>query len=255
VTNFRRETQLRGNKRRTARDCFGYIQFCSVCLRELVYQPDSLPQSELQESNILLLWRLTIGAPGATCVLPDKVWFQCIQTTGLQLVKDSGNKIETTLKFLHGRINSSSQVLSVFQLILSRVGVTYRRGFGLHGCIYCALHIHNSGLQVIQRYRWSPQFTVHRYTRMRFLSLHYSYPGNGFITVCHFTSHMKSSFHSLYSATAKSIQFEAQSRQAAVSNSTLFSAAPAEHLFINIAQTRPKTQPLLLRRRVYWSVA
>jgi hypothetical protein len=34
------------------------------------------------------------------------------------------------------------------------------------------LHIHNSRLQVIQRYRWCPRFTVHRYTRTRILSLH-----------------------------------------------------------------------------------
>jgi hypothetical protein len=42
---------------------------------------------------------------------------------------------------------------------------------------------HTSELQVIQRYRWSTHFTVHSYTRTRILSLHKSYPGNGFITV------------------------------------------------------------------------
>jgi hypothetical protein len=31
---------------------------------------------------------------------------------------------------------------------------------------------HNMGLQVIQRYRYSAQFTVHRCTRTRILSLH-----------------------------------------------------------------------------------
>jgi hypothetical protein len=42
-----------------------------------------------------------------------------------------------------------------------------------------------------------PHLTLHRYTRTRVLSLHYAYPGNGFIIVCHFKSHMKSSLHRL----------------------------------------------------------
>jgi hypothetical protein len=48
---------------------------------------------------------------------------------------------------------------------------------------------HNSGLQAIQRYHLSIHITVHRYIRTRVLSLQYSYPGNGFITVFHFKSH------------------------------------------------------------------
>jgi hypothetical protein len=45
------------------------------------------------------------------------------------------------------------------------------------------IYSHNSGLQAIQRYRRCTHFTIHRYTHTRNLSLHYSYPGNGFITV------------------------------------------------------------------------
>jgi hypothetical protein len=41
----------------------------------------------------------------------------------------------------------------------------------------------NSYLQAIQRYRWCTQLTVHRYTRTRILSLHWSYPDNGIKTV------------------------------------------------------------------------
>jgi hypothetical protein len=59
------------------------------------------------------------------------------------------------------------------------------------------VHSHNSALQAIQRYRFSTHFPVHRCTSTRVLSLHLSYPGNGFIIVCHFKSHMKSSLHSL----------------------------------------------------------
>jgi hypothetical protein len=36
--------------------------------------------------------------------------------------------------------------------------------------IYCTLYIHNSGLQVVQRYCLFTHFTVHRYTRTRILS-------------------------------------------------------------------------------------
>jgi hypothetical protein len=61
--------------------------------------------------------------------------------------------------------------------------VTYKTGFGLDVWIYCTLYIHNSGLQGIQRYCYSTHFPVHRCTRIRILSLHLSYPGNGFITV------------------------------------------------------------------------
>jgi hypothetical protein len=32
-------------------------------------------------------------------------------------------------------------------IILSRVGLIYKTGFGLHDWIYCTLYIHNSGLQ------------------------------------------------------------------------------------------------------------
>jgi hypothetical protein len=69
--------------------------------------------------------------------------------------------------------------------IFTCIGVTYKTGFGLDDSIYCILYsyIHNSGLRVIERYRWSTQFTVHCYTHTRVLSLRLSYPGNGFITV------------------------------------------------------------------------
>jgi hypothetical protein len=45
------------------------------------------------------------------------------------------------------------------------------------------IHSHISGLQAIQRYRYSAHFPVHRFTRTKILSLHQSYPGNGYITV------------------------------------------------------------------------
>jgi hypothetical protein len=69
--------------------------------------------------------------------------------------------------------------------ILSRCRgcVTYKTGSGLDDLICCTLYIHNSGLQAIQRSRWSTHFTVHRYTCTRVLCFHKSYPGNGFISL------------------------------------------------------------------------
>jgi hypothetical protein len=61
--------------------------------------------------------------------------------------------------------------------------VTYKIDFGLAEKIYCTLHIQNSGLQIIQRYRYSTHFAVHRYTRITILSFHQMPAGNGFITV------------------------------------------------------------------------
>jgi hypothetical protein len=54
--------------------------------------------------------------------------------------------------------------------------VTYmgdcRRDFGLDDWGYCALCIHNSELQAVQRYRGSTHFPVRRCTGSRVLSLH-----------------------------------------------------------------------------------
>jgi hypothetical protein len=67
--------------------------------------------------------------------------------------------------------------------IVSRVGVTYRRGFWLDNWIYWHLIQNTRNYRQLQRSRWSTHFTVHRYTRARILSLHLSYPGNGIIIV------------------------------------------------------------------------
>jgi hypothetical protein len=55
-------------------------------------------------------------------------------------------------------------------------------GFGVGSLDLLTSYSHNSGLQAIQRYRWSTHFTIHCYTCTRVLSLHSSYSGNGFIT-------------------------------------------------------------------------
>jgi hypothetical protein len=68
--------------------------------------------------------------------------------------------------------------------VLSHLGVL-RDSYGLD---LLTPYLHNSRLQAIQRYRYSTHFTVHRYTRARILSLHQSYPDNGFITVSLLTS-------------------------------------------------------------------
>jgi hypothetical protein len=80
---------------------------------------------------------------------------------------------------------------------LSHVRVTYKTDFGLDDWIYCTSHIHNWGLQAIQRYRYATHFAVHRYTRTRVLSLHKLCPDNGFISLTVTAAHMQSSFHLL----------------------------------------------------------
>jgi hypothetical protein len=66
------------------------------------------------------------------------------------------------------------------------------------------IHLHSSGLQAIQRYRYSTLFPVHRYTRTRVLSLHLAVSWQGIyhsstvtsnITVT--TAHAQSSTHTL----------------------------------------------------------
>jgi hypothetical protein len=67
-----------------------------------------------------------------------------------------------------------------------------RRCFGLHYWIYWHLIHCTRDYGQLQRYHYSTHFAVHCY------SLHYSYPGNGFITDhCKFKLHIKSYFHSL----------------------------------------------------------
>jgi hypothetical protein len=62
--------------------------------------------------------------------------------------------------------------------------VTYKTGFlDFMIALLQLIHARSLGLQTIQRYRYSTHFPVHHYKRIRILSLHESYPGNGFITV------------------------------------------------------------------------
>jgi hypothetical protein len=68
------------------------------------------------------------------------------------------------------------------QLILLRAGVTIDYS-GLNDWIYWHLIHTTRNCRQLQRYRYSTHFTVHSFTRTRVLSLHYSYPGNGFISV------------------------------------------------------------------------
>jgi hypothetical protein len=57
-------------------------------------------------------------------------------------------------------------------IILSRVLVTCRRDLDLQWDLLHLTHSHSSGLQAIQRCRYSTHFPLHRYTRSRVISLH-----------------------------------------------------------------------------------
>jgi hypothetical protein len=78
---------------------------------------------------------------------------------------------------------TASVGFSLDVLVISEVGgnivtcrglrVTYRHVLDwMIGLIDTFIHSYSSGLQAIQRYRLSAQFTFHRYTRTKILRLH-----------------------------------------------------------------------------------
>jgi hypothetical protein len=87
-----------------------------------------------------------------------------------------------------GRVNTTymqfidkSNAVFIGSLIFSRVGATYKTGFGLDDWIYCTLYTQlgtrgNTALSILH-ISTSPLHT------QGFLSPHWSYPVNGFITV------------------------------------------------------------------------
>jgi hypothetical protein len=139
------------------------------------------------------------------------------------------------------------------QKILSRVGVTYKTGFGFDDSIYCTLYIHSLGLREIQRYRYSThiQFTVTH-------ALHFSVFTSRILATdlsqshCHFKSHMKSSRYSLIPFLPLSCSFQIRRLDSRLLFSTR-SRLLTMSLHNPSARTTQKTQPLLLRRRFYWS--
>jgi hypothetical protein len=156
--------------------------------------------------------------------------------------------------------------------VLSRVGVCawlIKQVLGLDDWIYCTLYIHSSGLQAIrvQPYHWHTRFTVHRHAHTRVLSLHQSYPGNGFIIVSlslqiTHRAFFSETFSCHYSATANSedsIKFLCSQAHIPAGwcpkTRLLTSFYASEHFFITTLQGTSRKQSLLLRRRVYWSVA
>jgi hypothetical protein len=101
------------------------------------------------------------------------VWFMLFLT--LHWINDSVAYPKLTCElfsFRSTRNKVSSSEVSRSATMLSRVGVTYKTGFGLDYWIYCTLYIHNSGRQAIQRYRYSTHFPLHHYAYTRVLNLH-----------------------------------------------------------------------------------
>jgi hypothetical protein len=136
-------------------------------------------------------------------------------------------------------------------------------GSGLDDLIYRHL-IHST-----RRYCWSTHFAVRRYT-LGFLVSTSRILATDFITVCHFKSHMRFTLHRLIPfmpifrncqfQRLELIQFLCSQRYIAVGWrletrlhwTTLFCWTIICNHF---ARTKQKTQPQLLRRSVYWSVA
>jgi hypothetical protein len=100
---------------------------------------------------------------------------QILPITCNKYVKNIAPQIRPPSALPHKVLNAKSD---------QHLRVTYKTSVWIGWlCSLHLIHSHNSGLQVLQRYRYSTHFTVHRYTRTRILSLHQPYSGNGFITV------------------------------------------------------------------------
>jgi hypothetical protein len=161
----------------------------------------------------------------------------------------------------------STRDLPVSSYILSRVRVTYKTGSGLNDWIYWHLirstrdYRQYSAIAVLH----TLQFTVTH-------ALGFSVFTSCILATdlsqshCHFQSHTKSSFHSLTpflplfcSCQLNSFPSSSLGRLASRTRlcsqldyrSVLCQTLPYNHF----ARTTQKTQPLLLRRRVYWSIA
>jgi hypothetical protein len=154
--------------------------------------------------------------------------------------------------------------------------VTYKKGFGLDDWIYCNLYIHNSGLQAIQRYRWSTHFNFIITHALGFSILTSRVLATDSVTVSlslqitHEVSLLQPNFFSTIlqlpipktwlksnSLLPSSYPGRLVSRNSTLHFRLLFCSVlfcwtlPYNHF----ARTTPKTQSLLLRRCVYWSVA
>jgi hypothetical protein len=136
------------------------------------------------------------------------------------------------------------------------IRVTYKTGFGLDDCIYWTLYIHTTrNYRQLERDHWSKHFTVDRYTRNRFLSLQWSCPGNGFITVslsplsCQYSAAANSEVSTRLFSAPKLISW-----QAGVSklDSTLLLSA-SEFFLITILH-RPRRKHRLLFSRIVLGV-
>jgi hypothetical protein len=117
---------------------------------------------------------------------------------------------------------------------------------------------HNSELQVIQRYRYSTYCPVHHCTSTRVLSLHFSSPSNGFMTV----SLALQITHEVYFAPPNSflaIILQLPIPKSRLDYSRLLLCTLSRLLTVPFynpsARTTQKIEPVLLRRRVYGSIA
>jgi hypothetical protein len=85
------------------------------------------------------------------------------------------------------------------QIILCRVGVTYRTGFGLDGSIYCALYIHTD--RDYRQYSAIAILHILQFTVVQALGFSAFTSGISATDLlqshCHFKSHMNSSSNSL----------------------------------------------------------
>jgi hypothetical protein len=145
---------------------------------------------------------------------------------------------------------------------------------------FIATYSHSSGLQAIQRYRYSTHFTVQRCIRTRVLSVFTSRIMATDLSQshCNFKSHVKSSYHNLIHflllfckcqfRRLYSIQFQAHILRGWRPETGFFAFDYCTLLLLlfclfkwsSLSLYKPSARttwkkPVLLRRSVYWSVA
>jgi hypothetical protein len=102
----------------------------------------------------------------------DSLRISCAKTTYILCLLSLRLIHKAIMSYVEQRRKIVERLLvNAYIYIVTRI-CDYRRGFWIGDWIYCTLYVHNSGVQAIQRYRWSTHFPVHRYTRTKILSLH-----------------------------------------------------------------------------------
>jgi hypothetical protein len=172
-----------------------------------------------------------------------------------------GNRTPTSPPWIFGKSQN-------FKKILSRVRVTYKTGYWIKWLDLLTPYAQCSELQA-NNTALSLTYTLYNsplHTRTGFSVFTSRIPATDLQqSHCHLKWHMKFSYHSLIPflplfcnsqlRRLDSVQFQAHIPAGWPPEARLFTSCCWTLLYNHFARTTQETQPLLLRRRVYWSVA